>query len=565
MQSSVNICDVDIPVIVEDDVKYYPVSYMGNKVLHRQLKYPDIKDRGYNQYCKKYFIKFDENNIQESWCISEEGFKRLLTNTKVNKLRNNKQAMQNVCDYFGLVIEIDLNEKFISKYEDWIKYDFWIKECIESLLETEPVENWQRCGKCGQYLPYHENFFDEELNPKNNNELKTVCRGCRTWNNNRGKDYIKHNNKELNRIYERYGRDIYLLYKSKDIIKIWEWWIDSGDKHIPEILRDKDGLLFLLKCLYSEGKLKENEFSFSNIYKKIHIQVSRFDVTLKDIYKKLLDVELQSKEGHGVDNFEDAKIILLKYIKNNKVKIKDIFDFNYYELIRNVGLTGFLQYYCNNDLLEFITKFHENKYPPYRFSGGYKKYWEEKENRDNALKWLIEKDLKIPIEKIPLYLTLTSIRNIGTTTMYDVLKKYYKGIYEWVNEVYPGKFIELDFNINAMRNEFDSQEEKMIHDVLKDNLKNVIYNTRNTENTVKINGMIPDWYCITDNGFYIIEYFGITNNQKNYNIRISDYKNKANEKISKYENINWIKKIYLYPEDMKNNFKGVKEKIKIIV
>ena len=38
-----------------------------------------------------------------------------------------------------------------------------------------------------------------------------------------------------------------------------------------------------------------------------------------------------------------------------------------------------------------------------------------------------------------------------------------------------------------------------------------------------------------------------------------------NEKIEKYKNIKWLSKIYLYPDDIKNNFEGVKKKIKNII
>jgi len=58
-------------------------------------------------------------------------------------------------------------------------------------------------------------------------------------------------------------------------------------------------------------------------------------------------------------------------------------------------------------------------------------------------------------------------------------------------------------------------------------------NQRNTENTINILGMIPDWFIFTNNGIWIIEYFGISSNQKEYNSRITDYKNKMYEKIEK--------------------------------
>ena len=136
---------------------------------------------------------------------------------------------------------------------------------------------------------------------------------------------------------------------------------------------------------------------------------------------------------------------------------------------------------------------------------------------------------------------------------------------EWVNEVYPGKFIEEDFNIGVIRNSFDSAEEHTIHDILFGKFKNVLYNQRNTKNTIRILGMEPDWFIFTDNGVWVVEYFGISNNMKDYNTRITYYKKKTLKKIGKYEGMKWLGKVYIYPEDLKDNFKGLEEKLKVIV
>jgi len=207
----------------------------------------------------------------------------------------------------------------------------------------------------------------------------------------------------------------------------------------------------------------------------------------------------------------------------------------------------------------------DNKYSAYKFNIVGNKYWDLQENRIKALKYLIEEDMKIPIEKIPLYLTLENLRK-HSNTMRHILKKYYNNnLWLWVNEVYPGKFIEEDFNITVIRNIFDSAEEHIIHDILISKFKNVIYNQRNTKNTITIAGMQPDWFVFTDNGVWVIEYFGIDVDYGEYNKRISDYKKKMLSKIEKYKKLEWLGKIYIYPKDLKENFKGLKEKLKSIV
>lgn len=199
----------------------------------------------------------------------------------------------------------------------------------------------------------------------------------------------------------------------------------------------------------------------------------------------------------------------------------------------------------------------------YKFKS-YENFWHQQDNRDLALKQFIENDLNLHIDKIPLYLTLENIRK-HSNTIRNVLRKYYNNnIYLWVNEIYPDKFIEEDFNVIVLRNVFDSIEENQIDDILRQQFTNVIYNQRNTPNTIKIYKSIPDWFIFTNNGVYVVEYFGISIDQKQYNKRISGYVQKTKNKIDKYKLANGYNFIYLYPDDLKNNYNGLYEKIKTI-
>lgn len=49
-----------------------------------------------------------------------------------------------------------------------------------------------------------------------------------------------------------------------------------------------------------------------------------------------------------------------------------------------------------------------------------------------------------------------------------------------------------------------------------------------------------------------------------YNKRIDDYIKKSDGKIEKYSKLDGYGKLFLFPEDMENNLKGIKEKIKMI-
>lgn len=207
-------------------------------------------------------------------------------------------------------------------------------------------------------------------------------------------------------------------------------------------------------------------------------------------------------------------------------------------------------------------EYYENKYAAYKFKTSSVNYWKKRENRNKALKYLIEEDMCLEIEKIPLYLTITSMRNIGKTTMYTVLKNYYSGLYEWVNEVYPDIFDPKDFDINYMRNEFDSIDEHTIDEILRDNFDNVLYNPKHNEHTIKLLGKIPDWFVFTAAGVIIIEYFGLWAKKRGmYNSRTRDYIISSKDKMEKYKTLQGYEFLYIFPEDLDKNYEGLYKKI----
>ena len=75
-----------------------------------------------------------------------------------------------------------------------------------------------------------------------------------------------------------------------------------------------------------------------------------------------------------------------------------------------------------------------------------------------------------------------------------------------------------------------------------------------------------DWFIVTDNKLWVIEYFGIAPQQVIYNNneKIKYYKKKMMSKIDKYERMKWLGKVYIYPDDLRDNFKGLEDKLKVI-
>jgi hypothetical protein len=74
----------------------------------------------------------------------------------------------------------------------------------------------------------------------------------------------------------------------------------------------------------------------------------------------------------------------------------------------------------------------------------------------------------------------------------------------------------------------------------------------------------PDYLIFTEKECVIGEYFGMyVPERADKSRRIDDYVNKTNKKIEKYKSIQY-KKIFFYPEDVKNDMEGIKNKIAML-
>lgn len=567
-QEEIIIGDVRVPVINDGGVIYYPISFIMEKVLLKKTSQGGLQ-KEYSNYIKKLKIDygFKTGGMQNVNCVSEEGLRLVLGNSKIERLDvDQRKAMNILLEYFNMDT-ISEDERFLKNVTEemihkW-KYNEYIRDCIKYVISEDNNILWQKCSKCNNYYPYHINFFKENPHSGKDYPLYTVCRDC-SCTNQRGKDDIKHPDNNLRLVYIESGVDIYRLHRDHNILEIYNHWLTTGKKKLPYAIQDKNNKLKIIKYMYEKGEFKE----YKDLNNKSIAEVCKFalpPIGVKEMYQYVLGVGI-SEYKNIINDFEGARKVISEYIDKNNIEINDLYDFNYYSIIRGCSLTGFLDRYCNNDALEFIMKYYNNEYPAYKFKGGFKKYWENKENRIKALRYLIEEDMKIDLEKVPLYITLTALRNNGKETMYNVCKKYYSSLFEWINEVYPERFDPKDFDIHYVRNNFDSIEEAEVHDVLKKKFRYVIYNPNNTDRTIKIDGKVPDWFLFTKNKCYIVEYFGMGIGQKNgsHNSRVDDYKERTKDKIDKYNDLDGYGKIYIFPDDLKDNFSGLMSKLEIV-
>lgn len=585
MQVEIIIGEVKIPIIKEEEVLYYPISYLGSKVLLKDLSPSQLKQNGYGDYIKEFGINYGEYSIGESQggvqktnCISQDGLKEILKNSKVGRLSiDQRKAMKKFCDYLYLNIDIDFNKKFKESIteEELNEHDYWSKECINSLLEEMPNILWQKCNRCGKYYPYHENFWVKEVNKRNKQPLRSICNNCEGV-------HIKYlNNNEYTKSYYDGDRLLYNIYKSdkNDIYEIYNKYL-NGEFNYPSILRNSLNVTNIILKLYKDKILEDiNNYNKDYISKltkipKEYISIKSLDRILMENIEgnkifKIGKKPYNKKEKITTENkmtFEDAKFLLNTYLENNNIIINDVYNHDYNSLFVDAKIEDFVKNIHKNKF-DFIMKYFDNKYPAYKFKSILgQKYWNNRDNADQAMKYFIEHDLKIiPIEKIPLYVTkINLIMKAKILHKILVSKRFDHNLFEWIDRLYPNIFVEEDFDIGITRNEFDSMEEKMIHDILKKRFNNVFYNNRNSDNKINIMGMFPDWFIFTDKNVYIIEYFGIEKEQKKENKRITNYLNRTNKKLGKYDLLPYAEKVFLYPSDLKNKFKGLKEKLKLI-
>lgn len=581
----INVCNVRVPIVKSEEKLFYPVTFTGSRLLLKSLNAAQLSENGYGEYIQEFIVNVPEFSMyhQQLYFIEQEGLIKVLQNCRIARLSmEQRMAMDKVCKYLGINININFLNQEIDKYEEWKiqnTYSYWDKECIKIFVENNSQFSWQICSECTKYYPKDFLFFKKQGNPKNKKDIQTKCKCC--LGSNRGVSY--YGDELLYNTYFEDGQEWYEFIKDNryDYCKIYLHYYNNADSlNYPRILKSVDVVSKLIVKCYGKDMLENSEDCEVDYISQLTKVPSMY------IVPKYIDIEILNqlkpndiiKNSSGLSRLVNSKFkkstklikdmsegdalnILKEHISNHQINIEDPYNFNYDELLKECGI----QYApcVQKDKLGFIMKLYDNHCFAYKFNTLIGKvYWKNESNRKLALKHLIEEDMKIKKEKIPLYLTLERIRQ-HSGTMRNVLRKYYdNNLWACVNEIYPKMFEEQDFNIGVIRNIFDSAEEHAVHDILKERFKNVIYNQRRTQNTVELCGMQPDWFIFSDKGVWIIEYFGIACDQRVYNQRVADYVQKTKRKIDTYENkTEGYNTIYLYPEDLKNNFKGLIEKV----
>jgi len=317
---------------------------------------------------------------------------------------------------------------------------------------------------------------------------------------------------------------------------------------------------FLINYLFINNLLRENDLlNLKRLYLIYDIKYlsTAFACYKQTLSNKNINVTVYSKE-HTKLFFKYWLKINNKYLSRNElislISFRDLFRES--RLDRSIS-NNFKHYY---EFIQYV--FPQYKIHPWELGVQVpNKFWENKYN----VYWMIREGIKslianniIKQEKDVILLPREAICNY-----FNILAFRMYGYKELFCDYFKWKNIALDYNqIKLIDNQrFDSLEEMSVYNFIK-NLKFDIrkYPRKDKLFNIKYNeSYIPDYYLIFNNIKIIIEYFGLyyPTNTSDF---INTYVNKTHRKNEFYHD-NEYYYIDLYPEDIKDGFKGVENKL----
>lgn len=558
-QRNISIGEVDVPIILDGGEEWFPVTFITTKVLLRSGKGSLVNQRNKNELgdnLNSFIIKYGDKNEQESKCINKASLKELLKRTQIGRLNSEQRISQNnLHKYLGIEL-LPIEEQDVNTYDSqWFsEVDDYTKDIIENELNKTNPEWIRMCSNCNKHFPLTNKFF--AIDSRIDKGFTKVCRVCSgNIDNFTHQDHIVTDLKKQN---------LYEAIKEESLLQIYDAYRNKKISRLPDCYENKDSYLRIINGLFNIDELNVNNLTSEYIIKEYKLKSFYKYLSIDDVYKYLFGDDFYyftwkypKFRFKGIElTYEIANNIINNYINENKIKIDDIFTYDYLHIFKQCRLSNLTQ----KDMLGFIVQFYDYKYAGYLFKTVAVNYYKQEENLLFDLKYLVEKDMNIDKLKIPLYLTKYTLKKKSLPLYNYIILKKNGSLFEWFDKLYPNTFTIFDFEMNAYRNEFDSDKEMYINELLNDNFKNVIYNQKHTDRTITLDGMIPDWLIITENGVWIIEYFGLyEERQYGKSSRVTDYIDKTKRKIERYKEMNGYRFIFLYPNDTEDDLKGCRE------
>ena len=559
---------VIIPYCTNDEgVDYYPIKYIMEQLLLKSSGQLHKKEN-LKPFIKRYIIDFSFKGTteQECYCVNKDGWLEYLLNIRKNK--NKDEIKIKRLKIFHKFLGLEYKDETISEYNSYTL------RCIENFKAKSPKVKDKQCVKCERIFPSSYYFFT----PNNRSKcgITNVCKNCNgvNWEND---------NKEEKYIYETFGLEGFEYYMN-DRIDFYRNYALNNNKinknlnlnKVTDENLQKEIIMKVAKDMFDKKIIQPQNLCVREVHKLSNIKLHGWSkIKNNELIEYCTEGDCKIRywlyPKYNIYNMtlDQSFLIFKTYILDNVV-IDNILEYDYYfDLTRLSRINAIFKNKICESALEFIVKFYNNEYPGYKFKLKSSNYYKNKENCIFDMKYFIEKDLNIPIEKIPLYVTKYSLSKKANQLYYALRENgYYHNLFDWINDCYPNKFIEADFNINPYRSQFDSLEESQVDEQLRMRFNNVIYNPRDEEYKIEIMGMIPDWIIMTEKGCYLTEYYGMyTDGDISSSHRLQRYKKKTEIKLEKYKLLEQqgYKHLAIYPNDIDSNFKGLHKKIDEII
>lgn len=423
---------------------------------------------------------------------------------------------------------------------------------------------------------------------------KYIIDGKYSWSDEENQKLITNypilNQKELENLFpNKTSRAIsaqarrFNLYKTKDVYnKIKKdnshssnlyWDSNKTEKLIKHFNQyDINGIYDIFSehsCTFINTKLSELNLRLTD-YDKIKFMID--DVkspTLNDtikIYKYILSGKI---EGFNFVNINKYQIImcfkyyLMKY--NIKYNRNDWLSVCFGKLTDDIKLKSLIKKHFGSYYNFICMCFPNYNFKQWEFEvldvPNY--YWDNKNNRNQCYKFGIEnliKDGFINDES-----EILSINNMVRREYFNptLVSKY--GINDIIKYLKSKNITPKEYSQKFLFNNilFDSMEEKDLYIFIKGLKLNIIKNIRSNKfyNDIYNENYIPDFIIKWFDKNIIVEYFGLYRDNNNNSNILKKYYNKTKRKITFYNNLDNYLFLPMYPDDLKNNFKGVRNKL----
>jgi len=232
------------------------------------------------------------------------------------------------------------------------------------------------------------------------------------------------------------------------------------------------------------------------------------------------------------------------------------------------------------DILNYI--FPEYNVKVYELNNVSLKFWQDKDNLNEYVEYVLYDIINVNAlsnirNELPIIFKDRHNHKINNILTYIYKYNHYDSIFDCISTLYPEfKLEEKDFRIYTGVDGFSkfySYEEEMVFDYIYQYLeidsimaigsgkkKKYRFYPDNTDNYY-----CPDFYLETIGSYVldkplIIEYYGLFDIKAKNNLYV-EYRNKTYRKENYYNNNKEIYYIGIYPNDLKNNCKGVMDKL----